>query len=208
MVIDLRRCICCGTCVVACETEHCTPPGVFLTKLLVKEFGSYPSSGRAVVPLLCNHCEEPACVEVCPTGATTKREDGIVVIDHDKCMGCRYCVIACPYGARYFLSSLESYFPGEDRTPSEVLGYAQWQKGVVIKCDFCLEKVESGLRRGLKPGKDPDATPTCVNRCMSQARYFGDLDDPDDEVSRMLSSREGHQLHPEAGTNPSVYYVD
>jgi len=208
MVIDLRRCICCGTCVAACKLEHGTPPGVFLGRLLVHEFGLYPSTGKTIVPLLCNHCKEPACVEVCPTGATTRREDGIVVIDSDKCMGCRYCLIACPYGSRYFLSSFGSYFPGEDRTPSEALGYEQLQKGVVTKCDFCLEKIEHGLRRGLKPGKDYDATPTCVTRCPSHARYFGDLDDPDDEVSHLVSSRRGHQLHPELGTNPSVYYVD
>lgn len=123
-------------------------------------------------------------------------------------MGCRYCLIACPYGARYFLSSLKSYFRGENNIPSEVMGYEQWQKGVVTKCNFCSERIDRSLRLGLKPGKDPEATPVCVNRCMAQARYFGDLDDPDDEVSHLVSTRRAHQLHPEFGTSPSVYYMD
>ena len=207
MVIDLSRCIACCSCMAACKAEHSWPPAFTGCRVLIKEFGSYPAVTRTVMPILCNHCKDAACVEVCPTGATSKRADGLVMVDSDKCMGCRYCMMACPYGSRSFLSTITSYFPGQGVTPQEAIGYQQLQTGVVIKCDFCQKKIDEGLKRGLKPGVAREATPSCVINCMGNARFFGDLDDPNSEVSQLIGARRGSQLHVEFGTDPSVYYL-
>ncbi|MDZ4247329.1 MAG: 4Fe-4S dicluster domain-containing protein, partial [Dehalococcoidia bacterium] len=112
MVLDLNKCVACLGCMVSCKMEHLLPPGMSWCRVLVKEQGTYPSVGKTFQPIVCNHCKDAACVQVCPTGATNKREDGIVVVDYDKCVGCRYCMMACPYGARYFNAKRERYFPG------------------------------------------------------------------------------------------------
>lgn len=207
MVIDLQRCIGCYGCMISCKAEHFLPPGIFWARVLMREEGKYPSVRKIMLPVLCNHCKEAACVKVCPSGATEKREDGIVVVDSDKCVGCRYCMMACPYGSRYYNEDRQRYFPGQGPTPWEKLSDEQLQTGVVMKCTFCVEKIEEGIKKGLKPGVDREATPSCVNNCMTKARYFGDLDDPDSEVSRLIRSQRGRQLHPEHGTDPSVYYI-
>lgn len=207
IVIDLSRCIACGGCVLACKAEHSWPPGFAGCRVLIKEYGYYPAVTKMLMPVLCNHCEDAACVRVCPTGAASRREDGIVTADYDKCMGCRYCLIACPYGARFFLAKIQPYFPGQGLTPPEAIGYQQLQAGVVIKCDFCRKKIDEGLKYGLTPGIDHEATPMCVTNCMANARFFGNLEDPDSEVSQLIRARRGYQLHPEFGTEPSVYYL-
>lgn len=207
MVINLTKCIGCQGCVIKCKVEHFLPPGVFWARVLMKEYGKYPTVERRIVPILCNHCKEPACLKVCPSGATTKREDGIVDIDYDKCIGCRYCMMACPYGSRYFYDSPRQYFPGQGLTPWEEAGSKQLQTGIVMKCTFCKERVEPGVEKGLVPGVDREATPACVVNCMCKARYFGDLDDPNSEVSRLIRERGGTQLRPELGQEPSVYYI-
>lgn len=207
MVIDLSRCAGCCGCMLACKLEHGTPPEMSWVRVLVKEFGQYPAVGKVLMPVQCNHCKDAACVKVCPTGATTRRPDGIVYVDYDKCAGCRYCMMACPYGARYYNAKITGYFPGHGLTPFEEIAYRQLQVGVVMKCNFCLEKIEEGIKKGLKPGVDRAATPSCVNNCMTKARYFGDLDDPDSEVSQLIRAQRGTQLHPEFGTDPSIYYI-
>lgn len=207
MVIDLARCLGCGGCMVACKAEHQLPPGVLWGRVLTKEYGSYPAVRKVTMPVLCNHCQDAACLRVCPSGATSRREDGIVTVDYDRCIGCRYCMMACPYGARQFLSTIGTYYPGRGLSAGEELGYRQLQRGVVMKCSFCVEKMDEGLKKGLKPGVDREATPSCANNCMGKARYFGDLDDASSEVSRLIMTRRGAQLHPEFGTDPSVYYL-
>jgi Fe-S-cluster-containing dehydrogenase component len=207
MVIDLVKCIGCAGCQLACKAEHCLPPDTFWARVLVTESGTYPNSSKVIYPVLCFHCKEPPCERVCPTGATAKQEDGIVTVDYDKCIGCRYCMMACPYGARYFSEDNWEYFPGQGLTPYEEQGYPQYQTGVVSKCTFCQERIDEGLRKGLKPGCDREATPACVINCMCQARYFGDLDDPESEVSQLIRARRGFTLRPELGTEPSVYYL-
>ena len=157
--------------------------------------------------MLCNHCREAACVKVCPSGATKQREDGLVIVDYSQCIGCRYCMMACPYGARYFYDRERPLFPGHGLTPYEEIGYRQYQTGVAMKCDFCRERIDRGLNQGLKPGIDREATPACVNSCIGKSRHFGDLDDPDSEVSRLMRTRQGRQLHSEFGTEPGVYYL-
>ena len=194
VVIDLKRCIGCYGCLVACKAENFTPPGVFWARVLKREDGKYPSVRRLSLPLLCMHCAEPACVDVCPTGASTQREDGIVFIDAEKCFGCRYCMMACPYGSRFFHYRERPYFPA-GFTPYEEIGRKKHPTGVVEKCNLCLERIEKNLE------------PACVANCMTKARYFGDLEDPGSEVSRQIRQRHGFQLRPEAGTDPSVYYL-
>ena len=210
MVIDLKKCIGCWGCTMACKEEHFLPPGVFWNRVLIGERGKFPAVVKEMYPVLCNHCKEAACAEVCPTGATFQREDGIVQIDYDQCVGCRYCLVACTYQQRTFYDDEKrEYFPGQGLTPFEKLGREiyPFQKGTVVKCNFCVERIEQGLEKGLKPGVDRDATPACVNICPVGARSFGDLDDPSSRVSELIKTRKGNQLHPEFGTDPSVYYI-
>jgi Fe-S-cluster-containing dehydrogenase component len=183
---------------------------MFWCRVLVGETGKYPEVRKHTYPVLCNHCKEAACVEVCPTEATTKREDGVVLINQDKCMGCRYCLVVCPYQARSFYGDGREYFPGQGLTPLEVIGRQLYplQSGTVVKCNFCVERIDSGLERGLKPGVDREATPVCVNACPARARYFGDLDDSESEVSRLIREKKGEQLQPQFETDPSVYYLN
>lgn len=210
MVIDLQKCISCSACVVACKQEHFLPPSVFWGRIVISETGKYPTVTKILYPVLCNHCEEAICVKVCPTGATVKRDDGIVFIDYDKCVGCRYCVIACPYQARTYNASTNSeYFPGQGLTELELIGQKLYplQKGTAIKCNFCLERIDAGLKKGLKPGVDREASPACVITCPAKARYFGNLNDPNSEVSRLIKEKKAAQFHPEFCTSPSVYYI-
>ena len=210
MVIDLKRCIGCWNCVLTCKAEHFLPPGILWSRVLISETGKYPLVTKHILPIRCNHCKEARCVEVCPTGATQQREDGIVWIDPDKCMGCRYCMMACPYNARVFYSDEREYFPGQGPTPHEELGRQLYphQPGTVEKCNFCMERIDAGLAKGLVPGVDREATPACVVNCLTQAMHFGDLDDPESTVSLLIKERKGRQLHPEYGTEPSIYYIE
>jgi len=173
MVIDLRRCIGCHSCTVTCKMENNVPDGYYRSWVLEADKGNYPNVTRVKLPRLCNQCEKASCEQVCPTGATYYNNDGIVSIDKDKCIGCRYCVAACPYDARYLHP----------------------EKGTVDKCDFCISRVKEGL------------LPACVSTCVSHARYFGDLNDPNSEVSQLLSKHPYQTLRPDLGTNPNVYYI-
>jgi len=194
MVIDLKKCVGCMACTIACKVVNGTKPGIFWARVEDQITGKYPSVNRSFLPLLCMHCQDPPCVEVCPTGASYQRDDGIVLIDYDKCMGCRYCVIACPYGARYFNGNTTGYF-GAELTPYEETKYQKHSVGVVEKCTFCIDRIEKGKQ------------PLCVETCMTKARYFGDLEDPKSEISQLIRSKHGQQLHPEFDTEPSVYYL-
>lgn len=194
MVIDLWRCIGCNSCTVACRAEHGTPAGIEYHKVKKYEVGKYPSAKMKFLPMPCMHCQEPACLKVCPTGATYKRDDGLVLIDDEKCIGCRYCVLACPYESRQFLDVIQNYY-GNNPTPYEMIKQKDFEKGVVVKCDFCADRLAEGR------------LPACVETCPAQARYFGDLDDPASEVSRLIADNGGTPLREELGTKPSVYYI-
>jgi len=210
MVINTHICIGCYNCMVACKEEHFLPPGIFFARVLIGESGRYPSVRKLVYPVLCNHCDDPPCVDVCPTGATTKREDGLVTVDQAICIGCRNCLIACPYQQRSYLSKdKKEYFPGQGLTPYEEMGKQLYplEEGTVVKCTFCIERVDEGLKNGLTPGIDREATPACVNGCPVTARHFGDLDDPESNVSVLIREKKATPLHPEYGTTPSVFYI-
>jgi len=211
MVVDLSSCVRCFACVAACRIEHYLPMGITWPKLVAMETGGeHPTVSTYSVR--CNQCKDAPCVDACPTGATTRRPDGIVSIDQDKCVGCRYCVVACPYQNRTFLSKDkdQGFFPGKSRTPfeKEVKKLYKHQIGTTEKCNFCVERIDAGLAKGLKPGIDREATPACVNTCPARALTFGDLDDPHSEVSRLIREHGGFQLHPEYNTDPSVYFID
>jgi len=210
MVIDLQRCIGCYSCMISCKEEHFIPPGIFWNRIVIGETGQFPTVTKQMYPVLCNHCAEAACVKACPTQATTRREDGLVIIDYTKCAGCRYCVIACPYQQRtFYADGKKEYYPGQGLTEYELIGKELYplEPGTVMKCNFCVERIDEGIAKGLKPGVDREATPACVIACPASARTFGDLDDPNSEVSMLIKEKGGFQLHPEFGTDPSVYYV-
>jgi len=206
MVADLRRCVGCQTCTAACRHANATPPGVQWRRVLDMEVGEYPDVKRVFLPVGCQHCDEPPCRDVCPTTATRKRDDGIVTVDYDMCIGCGYCAVACPYQARY-------------RTPRAVFAYggapAQHEAkrhdpariAVATKCTFCVERIDAGTAQGRTPGVDPEATPACVNSCISGALAFGDVDDPDSNVSQLLRENQHFRMHEELGTGPGFHYL-
>ncbi|MBN1191762.1 MAG: 4Fe-4S dicluster domain-containing protein [Dehalococcoidales bacterium] len=212
MVINLSRCIRCHACVAACRIEHFLPLRITWPRLIAWEKETDDGTEITTIPVRCNQCGNAPCVEVCPAQASVKRADGIIQVDHDKCVGCRYCVIACPYQNRTYLSKKHDpgYFPGFPRTRFEQKGKKLYPHltGTTEKCNFCMERIDSGLSKGLRPGIDRDATPACVNVCQARALTFGDLDDPDSEVSRLIRDNSGFQLHPEYDTDPSVYYIN
>ena len=207
MVIDTRKCVGCSACTVACKAENKLPPGVVYRPVLEEEVGTYPNVSRRFTPRPCMHCENPPCVEVCPVGATFKRPDGIVAINYDTCIGCRYCIAACPYGARTFDWGLD-YTQGTpaspqpyEQEPSQEYGL-NWprEQGLspinnVRKCHFCLHRLNVGM------------LPACVTTCIGQATYFGDKNDPQSLVSELIGYPNATQLKPELGTDPKVYYL-
>jgi molybdopterin-containing oxidoreductase family iron-sulfur binding subunit len=139
-------------------------------------------------------------MDVCPTGATQVTDEGIVIVDKNLCMGCKYCIMGCPYGARYSVEEWESYFPdGLPLSPLEEFQKQAWEAksgvGVATKCDFCRDR--------LAEGKEP----ACVEACPANARIFGDLDDPNSEVSVLIKKERGQVLNPEFGNKPKVYYL-
>jgi len=206
MVADLRRCIGCQTCTAACKMANGTPPGVQWRRVVDMEIGTYPDVKRVFMPVGCQHCSNPPCLDVCPSGATQQRDDGIVNIDYDICIGCASCAVACPYGARYLVHE-EQYAYGDRPTEDEKTNYNNKYLGVANKCNFCAEKIDAGVANGLTPGKDPEATPHCVNSCISGAMTFGDIDDQESNVSTLLRNSKHYRLKEEEGTNPGFYYI-
>ena len=194
MTIDLKRCIGCFGCTIACKAENATPPKVFWNRVLVNEEGKYPTARQVFFPIQCNHCQEAPCLRVCPSGATHQRADGIVLIDYDKCVGCRACMTACPYQQRSFLRQIGTYYPGH-LTDFERVGYAKYPIKTVTKCTFCAHRVDEGLE------------PACVQTCITKARNFGDLDDPESAVCLAMRNRHSFTLRSELGTLPSVIYL-
>ena len=206
MVIDLKKCTGCQTCTLSCKVFHGLGPDVTRCRVIEHETGVYPNVERLLFSVRCMHCNEPECMKACPTGATKKRDDGIVTVDQNECMGCRYCSLVCPYQARTFLAVEKKYFPENDNI-WEKLRYKEHQIGTVEKCDFCHKRIDEGIARGLEPGKHPAATPMCAIACIGKAIYFGDINDPESTVSKLIMDNKGFTLKQELGTEPSVYFL-
>lgn len=208
MAVDLRRCVGCQTCTASCKHANATPPGVQWRRVLDIEVGEYPDVQRAFVPVGCNHCDEPACLPVCPTGATYKRPDGIVGIDYDACIGCAYCAVACPYQARSKTDLLSFAYGGKAMASETARGQEQERRrAVATKCTFCVERIDAGLAAGQTPGVHPEATPACVNSCIAEALAFGDVEDPRSNVSQLLAHNQHFRMHEELGTGPGIFYL-
>jgi len=207
MLADLRRCVGCQTCTAACKHVNATAPTVQWRKVLDFEVGEYPEVRRAFVPVGCMHCEDPPCMHVCPSTATGQRADGIVTIDYDLCIGCAYCAVACPYQARYKVDKPVPAYGRDGRLKNEVQREDPARLGVAQKCTFCSDRVDTGLDKGLVPGIDPEATPACVNSCIADALHFGDSNDPDSNISRLLAENRSFRMHEEVGTGSGFHYI-
>jgi tetrathionate reductase subunit B len=210
MVMDLRSCIGCRACTVACKAENNVSLGRFRTVIQEKTWGTFPDTKKVFLPIMCNHCEGnekdkvPPCVTACPEypgkrmtyvtpdgekiryrgGATYKRPDGLVLIDKDLCIGCGKCIDACPYGVRSF-----DPFVKAGKKP---------EKQAADKCTMCSHLVDNGQ------------APACVTTCQGRARIFGDLNDPDSDVSKLVKEHnlDKNRLLLEEDTDPRVYYID
>jgi len=205
MVIDLNRCVGCQTCTIACKHANDTPPGVQWRRVLDVEQGTFPDVERLFLVVGCQHCADPPCVPVCPTGATRQRADGLVTMNYDVCIGCASCAVACPYQARTIVHSTDGYYGAKTRQ-EEAIAHPE-RRSVAQKCTFCQDRVDAGIARGLKPGVDIEATPACSSACISQAIQFGDFNDPQSHVSQLLRERPSMQLNAEVGTNPQIQYL-
>jgi molybdopterin-containing oxidoreductase family iron-sulfur binding subunit len=217
MVIDQARCVGCHACTIACVAENKLPPGVVYRPVLEEELGAYPDVRRRFLPRPCLHCENPPCVKVCPVTATTRNQQGVVVVDYDRCIGCRYCLVACPYGARTSdfgewytggtaeaagkLVGKKAAAKGYEDMPAAEYGKA-WPPrghgspmGNARKCHFCLHRLAVGM------------LPACVTTCIGRATYFGDAADSSSMVHELLGSPRAYRLKEELGTKPTVRYL-
>ncbi len=206
MVADLNRCIGCQTCTVACRHTNATLPEIEWRRVLDMESGEFPDVERLFVPVGCQHCADPPCMHVCPSTATRQRDDGIISIDYDLCIGCSYCSVACPYQARYKTDRNRFAYDGKPM-PSEEMLIDEKRLGVAQKCTFCSDRIDAGLEANLTPGVDPDATPACVNSCIANALHFGDIEDIESKVSQLVSNTPHLRMHEELGTEPGFYYL-
>jgi len=221
MVIDLGKCTGCQACTIACKEENNVPYGSpeenrsrtapYWNKVIAASQGDYPSVNIEMVPMPCMQCDNPPCVMVCPAKATYRRDDGIVMQNFRRCIGCKYCIAACPYGVRSFnyKDQVEKEYHRPDPPPdSTVVGpwpFPHRTHGVVEKCTFCFHRIDEGLQQGKEIGVE--VVPACVEACPTKARIFGDLDDPHSQVSLWLASRGSFTLREEKGTKPKVHYL-
>ncbi len=208
MVIDLQKCTGCKSCTVSCVAENNLPPGVVYRPVIEEEIGEFPDVRKRFTPRPCMQCENPPCTPVCPVSATYKRPDGIVAIDYDVCIGCRYCIAACPYNAR--TADFGDFY---NQDSPEIMDYEtrpnfeygkEWQRepgrgdspiGNARKCHFCLHRIENGI------------LPACVTTCLGAATYFGDYNDEKSLVHSLVGSTRVMRLKEELGTEPKVYYL-
>jgi len=218
MVIDLDRCTACRACVVACRQENNVPfaepdearagRSIFWMDMLSSIEGEYPDVRATFVPRPCMHCAKPACIKVCPVGATYQNEEGLVAQIYARCIGCRYCTVACPYTARSFNWRVPSVPEPLDRVSNPEVSIRP--KGVVEKCTFCVQRIRAAREQARaedRPMRDGDVVTACQEACPAKAIQFGDLHDPESVVGRMSRSKRAFQLLEDLGTHPKVYYL-
>lgn len=221
MVIDLDKCTACQACVVACRVENNVyfqgpeetqrSRAKFWMQVLATVVGNAPYTKAKVYPRPCMQCDNPPCVQVCPVGATYKRPDGIVAQNYDTCIGCRYCMAACPYGARSF-----NWFSTDVPEPLNLIRNPDAQVpvrpvSVVEKCTFCIQRVEKATAKAKAEGRstleDGEVVTACTQTCTGGAIVFGDLDNPNSRVSQLLRTRRSYRLLEDLGTEPRVHYL-
>jgi molybdopterin-containing oxidoreductase family iron-sulfur binding subunit len=213
MVIDLERCLGCRSCAVACKQHNGQTAGNWWNRVFTPGSSEHlvaPEKGQEYfLPVCCQHCQNAPCEKVCPVQATYRHTDGTILVDFERCIGCRYCMAACPYGVRQFnwqepAKALSKYeyqegytygYQREFRLDGRLVYMPKRFKGVVEKCNLCVHYQADGLETA------------CVRACPGNARFVGDLDDPDSKVSRLIRENNGFTLLPEKGTKPSVYYL-
>lgn len=204
MLIDTNLCIGCNYCTYACMAVNDLCDELRYNVVTTE---STLTGEKYFLSRPCMHCDDPPCVHVCPVEATYVRPDGIVTMDYDRCIGCRYCQIACPYDVRVF-----NWHKHDEENPlvpdfglPEV---PRRPRGVMEKCTFCEHRIDRGLERGMVPGVDDPATPACVVACPTGARVFGDLKDENSPISQALvKANTWLRLREDLSTNPKVYYI-
>ncbi|MBI2899636.1 MAG: 4Fe-4S dicluster domain-containing protein [Planctomycetes bacterium] len=220
MVIDLDRCTGCQSCVVACRVENNVPVAgpelneqdraIFWMDMLTVPEGKYPDLRTQFIPVPCNHCENAPCVKACPVHATYINEEGIVAQIWGRCIGCRYCTTACPYSRRYFnwkapvWSESQKQYLNPDVATRPV--------GVVEKCTLCHHRIRARRMKARLEGReltdaDVRKLPACAQSCPADAITFGDLNDPESEVSLLSRSPRAFKLLEELGTHPKLTYL-
>jgi molybdopterin-containing oxidoreductase family iron-sulfur binding subunit len=225
MVIDLDKCVACQGCTVACRMENNTPivapeeanlgRAMLWNEVFPLEQHSQFAAediDASYIPRPCQHCDNPPCIKVCPVHATFKQDEtgGQVLQKYDRCIGCRFCTVACPYGVRYFNWYAPEWTPemAQHLNPDEET--APRVRGIVEKCSFCIQRLRRAEEEAEAAGRafrPSDYQPACVTTCTGKARFFGDLDDPDSLVSRLAGSRRAFRLLEELGTRPKVVYL-
>jgi molybdopterin-containing oxidoreductase family iron-sulfur binding subunit len=220
MAIDLDLCTGCGGCVVACKSENNVPmtgheeqdagTGIYWMDMLAKEGAQQDSGPVELLPQPCMHCENPPCVKVCPVNATYQNDEGIVGMLWERCIGCRYCMVACPYSRRYF-NWKEPQWPESYRSLLNP-DVATRPEGVVEKCTFCHHRIrkvreEAKLAERAVTDGELQRLPACAQTCPASAITFGDLNDPESQVSRLSASPRSTRLLEHIGTRPKVFYL-
>lgn len=220
MLIDLHRCVGCAECLIACKSENNVDAGIFWSSAIRNMSGTFPNVTYEFIPTLCNHCEAAPCTMICPTGAMFKDENGLTMHNPELCDGCRSCQEVCPYGnISYNENAVQEFWSREQAAIPEGTGTGKElqeltgetipyynpdreatydgirRPGVVEKCTLCDHRLRAGLE------------PYCVEICPAKARVFGDLDDENSEISRLLKENEAEVLKEEAQTKPKIFYI-
>jgi Fe-S-cluster-containing dehydrogenase component len=234
MAIDLDKCVACQGCSIACRQENNTPAvapeeaangramrwnDVFPYPINDKEaHGEFPNVTTRYMTRPCMHCDNAPCAKVCPVQATYRDAEGIMRQDYNRCIGCRFCTVACPYGVRDFnwqepqwIPEFTSFLnPDSLSVNGSLEGPPVRPRGVVEKCTFCIHRLVKARQKAEDEGREfraDEYVPACVQTCTARARFFGDLDDPDSTVSKLAKSTRAFHLLEEVGTHPKVIYL-
>ncbi|MDP2644814.1 MAG: 4Fe-4S dicluster domain-containing protein [Desulfobacterales bacterium] len=218
MVIDLDKCTACGACITACKQENnipqCDPEQAYMGRaiswmdMVVEVEGKFPHPRVKYLPRPCMHCDQPPCTKVCPVGATYRTEEGLVAQIYPRCIGCRFCMAACPYTVKYFNWYKPQWPAGLDKGHNPDVSVRP--HGVVEKCTFCVHRIQKARERARaenRPLTEEDVIPACAESCPSQAIYFGDLHDTAYRVAKLYGSERAYTLEHHLGTHPKVYYL-